>query len=308
MQLPGFANWPIFKQILSVMFSVMTFIYEVLETIGAVNVGVAVIVFALFIQLCLIPFKIRTGIKREKRIKKNAKIALIKEEYKGRMDDETAVAEMKERQQKVKEEYKEPKGVGCLFTIIQIIFLVLSFTAVTYAETYVPVLMNASEEGLMAAYSFLGMNLKQSAQESLWPNGLFALCYLLLHFVPGIVKQRIAKKKEKKMIMEGMTEEEKQEYLKSTKFNLKNGGFEVFQFVLKLWWPLMYGGISFTISSMLLIYWISGHFIGLAIDKGAQKICKYFEKRKERPVLEDGVVENVQYTEVKVDVDASTAQ
>ena len=301
MQLPGFANWPIFKQILSVMFSIMTFIFEVLESIGVANVGVAIIIFSLFIQLCLLPFKIRQGINGRKKVQRNAKLALIKEEYKGRMDDEAAVAEMKERQKEVKDKYKEPKGVGCLFLILQMIIIILSFTTISHMEAYIPTLMNATEEELIAAYSLFGMNLKESAQESLWPNGLFALCYLILHFVPGMVKQYIAKKKERKIVMEGMTEEEKQEYLKSTKFSFKTGGFEVFQFAMKLWWPLMYGGISFKIASMFLVYWIAGQVFRTILYKGSGRVYRFFKKRKESPVLENGVVENVPFVEVEAD-------
>ena len=280
MQLPGFANWPVFKQMLSVMFSVMTFIFEVLESIGVVNVGVAIILFALFVQLCLLPFRIVQGVQGGKKAKRNAKLTALKEEYKERMEDEAAVAEMTERQKIIKEEYAEPKGVGCLLIIVQMVIITLAFTAIGYMREYVPALMNASEDALATAYSFLGMNLNESAVQNTWPNGLFALCYLLLHFVPGMVKRHIAKKKATEVAMEGMTEEEKLAYKESNKFSLKTGGFKVFQFVLSLWWPLMFGGIAFNIATIYLVYWIAGQIFTMIFDKSYKAIYKIWERRQ----------------------------
>ena len=47
-QMPGIAQWPIFKQVMFVMAEVLNFIFDTLQSMGVVNVAIAAIFFSLF--------------------------------------------------------------------------------------------------------------------------------------------------------------------------------------------------------------------------------------------------------------------
>ena len=121
--MPAYANWPVFKQIFSFMLFVLNLIFSGLEQIGIVNVALGVVFFSLFIQLLLLPLQIYRGSKRRRKLEKNQRLDALKREYK----EDPSNPEYIEKKKSVIDSYTERKGSGCLFTIIQMIIILLSF-------------------------------------------------------------------------------------------------------------------------------------------------------------------------------------
>jgi hypothetical protein len=60
----------------------------------------------------------------------------------------------------------------------------------------------------------------------------------------------------------------------------------------------MFGGITFTISSLYLIYWIAGQAFGSLFYNGSGKIYSYFKKKRTPYKMKEGMIEGVTFTEI----------
>lgn len=273
--MPTYANWPVFKQIFSFLAFLLNLIFDGLEQIGVVNVALSVVFFSLFIQLLLLPIQICRGIQRGKKSEGDRQMSLLKERYEGDLSN----LEYIEKKNEIRKKYGEKKGAGCLFTIIQMMVLLLSFGVLGSMNESVTVLSGLSEEGLARAYTTFGINFALSTNEDPWPNVLLVVFYLLLQFLPDIIRKIVARRNAFKKATEGMTEEEKEKYREEHRFNIHKDGFLVFQVVTSIAFPCLIASASLMLPGYYLWYWILGTFWRPLLFKCAKKMKEACRRR-----------------------------
>ena len=100
-QLPGFTQWPVFREILFVFSEVLNFIFNQLNNIGIVNITLAVIFASLFYQILLLPFTIRRSVKSSSKSKVRAELKRLEREYQNKLDNPVLLTEYKKKQEEI---------------------------------------------------------------------------------------------------------------------------------------------------------------------------------------------------------------
>lgn len=201
-------EWPIIKQIISMFTAILNLVFEGLNSVGVINVGIALIIFSFFAQLFLLPFGIRSGLQDRKNRKKKEMLDELAKNYKDKMQDAEALEEYKRKQAEINERGKKPKkGTGCLIVLLQLFIIFCILSSISLITTKVNVIQGLSDEMMKEAYTFLGMNLLEMGI-TFTSSLIIPIAYILICFMPSRIRSYKAQKREKEKIKEEMTEEE----------------------------------------------------------------------------------------------------
>jgi len=111
-------------------------LYDLLNNLGIVTIGVAIILFTLIIRLCLFPmmFKQSKSTKISQYIQ--PEINKVTKKYKGKKDQESMLAQQQEVR-KIQEKYGVSLSAGCLQSIIQLPIFFALYAVIRNIPAYV---------------------------------------------------------------------------------------------------------------------------------------------------------------------------
>ncbi len=111
-------------------------LYDLLNNLGIVTIGVAIILFTLIIRLCLFPmmFKQSKSTKISQYIQ--PEINKVTKKYKGKKDQESMLAQQQEVR-KIQEKYGVSLSAGCLQSIIQLPIFFALYAVIQNIPAYV---------------------------------------------------------------------------------------------------------------------------------------------------------------------------
>ena len=111
-------------------------LYDLLNNLGIVTIGVAIILFTLIIRLCLLPmmFKQSKSTKISQYIQ--PEINKVTKKYKGKKDQESMLAQQQEVR-KIQEKYGVSLSAGCLQSIIQLPIFFALYAVIQNIPAYV---------------------------------------------------------------------------------------------------------------------------------------------------------------------------
>lgn len=137
----GYGDWPIIKQIATVLGLLMNGIFNALSAIGIQNIGICIIVFTVIIYTLLIPLTI----KQQKWSKMSAvmqpEIKKVQKKYAGKRD-QASMMKQQEELQIVYEKYGASPTGGCLPVLIQMPILFALYPVVYNIPKYVSAVRN----------------------------------------------------------------------------------------------------------------------------------------------------------------------
>ena len=277
-QMPGIAQWPIFKQVMFVMAEVLNFIFDTLQSMGVVNVAIAAIFFSLFYQILLLPLGVRSVVREFKTAEKTSELKRLEEEYKDSMDNPVLLAEYQKKQKEIQAKGKPKKGSGCLVLFVQIFIIMCMLNVLAYMNICVRVLSALDETALSKAYYFWGLNLADAVKDSWWPSVLLAVFYVAIFWLPDVIKKKIEAKKDRERWLSELSEEDR---LKATTTKEKKDSFSFGMGLLKLVSPAMALYFSVSVPMFFVVYWIA-NVIWKAILLYTTKLIykKFWLKRK----------------------------
>lgn len=177
-------NWPILKQIFDLCFIVMRFIYDNISS----NVGVAVMLYALFIHVLFIPFSIKSRIDKKRNGKASNELKQLWEEFSELPEDvrsqETVRTEFKEKEQKLKKK-RVSFAESCLVIIIRMFALLAATPVIAKFESLYEERIGSE---IVLNYNFLGLDLSAAAPGySLHPTVILPLITTIILAVPGFI-------------------------------------------------------------------------------------------------------------------------
>ena len=201
--MPGYLNWFGLKQILWLCSEAMNFIYHNIVS----NVGLSIILYALFVQILFIPFSLKKGFDKAKAEEIKRKREELKAEFMALSEEERANENIKEEYKARDEAIKKEKGsakVGCLVACLKLFVVLATTPVVRYFDHYI----SASPE----AYNFLGLDLSAGGPGfSLTPAVIIPIITTLVLTIPGIIstqKNLRARKEEQALKTKEELEEE----------------------------------------------------------------------------------------------------
>lgn len=172
-------EWFGIKQILWLCSVVMSFIYNHIVS----NVGVAIILYALFVHVLFIPFSIKKGFNRLNAGKVKQQRAELRKEFLSLPHVDQANEDVKKAFAKRDKAIKKKAGsakVGCLITILKWFAIIATTPVVSNFDYYV----KASPE----AHKFLGLDLSAGAPGMRFtPAVLIPLFVTIILTAPGII-------------------------------------------------------------------------------------------------------------------------
>ena len=116
---------------------VLNFIYVGLSNIGIDNLGISIILFAIFVRLILFP----STISQQKSQKINQiiqpELSKIQKKYKGKKDQQSMMA-MQEEQQALYKKYGTSPASGCLPMLVQLPIMYALFKVIYNIPAYIP--------------------------------------------------------------------------------------------------------------------------------------------------------------------------
>lgn len=115
---------------------IINYIYKGLEFIGIANIGVAIIIFTLIVNLILLPLTIKQQKSSKMMTVMNPELQKIQAKYKGRRDQES-MARMQAETSAVYKKYGTSPTGGCLFMIIQLPILFALYQVIYHVPAYV---------------------------------------------------------------------------------------------------------------------------------------------------------------------------
>lgn len=291
-QLPFYAEWPVFREMLFAFGEVLNFIFNQLNSIGIVNVTLSVILFSLFYQLLFLPFNMRSSLNASKAAALKAELAQLKKEYADRLSDPAIEEEYKKKQEAITKKGKNKiKGIGCLFFFVQLSIMMCLLNALAYMKHYVRLFETLSEAEIDKAFSLFGLNIELSPSEAWWPAILLVLLYVAVFFLPGEIKRRIEAKKERAAWLASLSEEER------AIAEAEKGKFDAFNILMgsvRYITPIMIVWLSIRVPCFFIVYWIFNviwkailmRLVKLLYEKAWPAIKKMFRKKTEEGMLD----------------------
>ncbi len=205
MPLPGYLNWPVMKQILWFCSEVLNFIYHEI----APNVGVSIILYAIFSYFLLSPFSIKGVWDKIKARKVRTKMQELKARFMELPEEERKNEEVLEKFKAEEREIKKGKssrGMGCLMIILKIFVLLASTPVIHYFDHFI----GPSSDSWM----FLGLDLRAPGPGySLQPTLIVPFLTVLILVLPGYISTW-KNLKERKAIQATKTKEQLEEEAK----------------------------------------------------------------------------------------------
>ena len=129
-------NVPVFKYIVWVLGKIMEGIFWVLDKIGIPNIGLAIIIFTIVVNLCMLPLTYKQQKFSKLSQKVNPEIKAIQKKYEGKKDQDSQLA-MNSEVQAVYGKYGISPTGSCLFLVIQMPILFALYQVIYHVPGYV---------------------------------------------------------------------------------------------------------------------------------------------------------------------------
>ncbi|ADL35688.1 membrane insertion protein [Butyrivibrio proteoclasticus B316] len=121
---------------------VMNGIFNVLNTIGIPNIGLAIIIFTIVIYLCLLPLTYKQQKFSKLQAKMSPELKAIQDKYKGKKDNDSMLA-MQAETKELYAKYGVSQTGSCLQLIIQMPILFALYRVISNIPAYVTIVRNA---------------------------------------------------------------------------------------------------------------------------------------------------------------------
>ena len=115
---------------------IINYIYKFLEWIGIPNIGLAIILFTLIVNLLLLPLTIKQQKSSKMMAVMNPELQKIQAKYKGKRD-EVSVRRMQAETSAVYQKYGSSPTGGCLFMLVQLPILFALYQVIYAVPAYV---------------------------------------------------------------------------------------------------------------------------------------------------------------------------
>ena len=127
---------PIFKYIVWILGKIMEGIFLVLDKIGIPNIGIAIILFTIFVNLCMIPLTYKQQKFSKLSLKINPEIKAIQKKYDGKKDQDSMM-KMQAETQAVYAKYGVSQAGSCVTLLIQFPILIALYRVIYQIPAYV---------------------------------------------------------------------------------------------------------------------------------------------------------------------------
>ncbi|RKM54927.1 membrane protein insertase YidC [Butyrivibrio sp. X503] len=130
------------KPIVWLLGQVMNAIFNALNAIGIPNIGLAIIIFTIVINLCLLPLTYKQQKFSKLQSKMSPELKAIQEKYKGKKDNDSMLA-MQQETKEVYAKYGVSQTGSCLQLLIQMPILISLYRVIYAIPGYVTIVKNA---------------------------------------------------------------------------------------------------------------------------------------------------------------------
>ena len=127
---------PIFKYIVWILGKIMEGIFTVIDAIGIPNIGLAIILFTIVVNLLMLPLTIKQQKFSKLSAKMSPELNAIRDKYKGKTDQNSQIA-MNNDMQAVYAKYGVSPTGGCGYMLIQMPILFALYRVIYAMPTYV---------------------------------------------------------------------------------------------------------------------------------------------------------------------------
>ncbi len=127
---------PIFKYIVWILGKIMEGLFFVLDKIGIPNIGIAIILFTIFVNVCMIPLTYKQQKFSKLSLKINPEIKAIQKKYDGRKDQDSMM-KMQAETQAVYAKYGVSQAGSCVTLLIQFPILIALYRVIYQIPAYV---------------------------------------------------------------------------------------------------------------------------------------------------------------------------
>ena len=122
---------------ISILFGyVFDFIYNVMCSVGVVNIGVAIIIFTLFARLLMFPMMLQQSKSSKIMAYIQPEISKVQKKYKGRKDQESLLAQQRETRE-IQNKYGVSLSSGCITALIQLPIFLAVYRIISNIPAYV---------------------------------------------------------------------------------------------------------------------------------------------------------------------------
>ncbi len=127
---------PIFKYIVWILGKIMEGLFFVLDKLGIPNIGIAIILFTIFVNVCMIPLAYKQQKFSKLSLKINPEIKAIQKKYDGRKDQDSMM-KMQAETQAVYAKYGVSQAGSCVTLLIQFPILIALYRVIYQIPAYV---------------------------------------------------------------------------------------------------------------------------------------------------------------------------
>ena len=127
---------PIFKYIVWILGKIMEGLFFVLDKIGIPNIGIAIILFTIFVNVCMIPLTYKQQKFSKLSLKINPEIKAIQKKYNGKKDQDSMM-KMQAETQAVYAKYGVSQAGSCVTLLIQFPILIALYRVIYQIPAYV---------------------------------------------------------------------------------------------------------------------------------------------------------------------------
>ena len=126
----------IVKPISILLGKILSLIYDVLSNIDIASIGIAIILFTIFIRLLLLPMMVKQNKSTKVMNYIQPEINKIAKKYRGKKDQESMLAQQRETKQ-IQDKYGVSLTSGCLTSLIQFPIFIALYTVIQNIPAYV---------------------------------------------------------------------------------------------------------------------------------------------------------------------------
>ncbi|MCR5800743.1 MAG: YidC/Oxa1 family membrane protein insertase [Lachnospiraceae bacterium] len=127
---------PIFRYIVWILGKIMEGIFTLLDMVGIPNIGLSIIFFTLFVNICMLPLTYKQQKFSKLQMKMQPELKAIQDKYKGKRDQESAMA-MNAETQAVYAKYGTSPTGSCAYLLIQMPILFALYRVIQNIPAYV---------------------------------------------------------------------------------------------------------------------------------------------------------------------------
>ncbi|MCH5343253.1 MAG: membrane protein insertase YidC [Acetatifactor sp.] len=135
-------SFPIIGQVAWLLGKIMEGIFAVLDAIGIPNIGLAIILFTIIVNLLMLPLTVKQQKFAKLSAKMNPEIQAIQAKYKGKKDNDSMMAQNQEIQNLYAKYGVSPTG-SCMYLLIQMPILFALYRVIDSMPAYVGKIKNA---------------------------------------------------------------------------------------------------------------------------------------------------------------------